>query len=106
MRSTPFKLKAAPTRVWDVQPDGKGGFTRRAIDPKAFQRAEKAVRDKSIVATRQKLRLSQAQFAQLLGISVRTLHHWEQGTRTPSGAARVLLRIAAVNPELVLKAAV
>ena len=90
--------------MWDVQPDGKGGFTRRAIDPKAFQRAQKSAWHKSIVATRQKLGLSQAQFAQLLGISVRTLHHWEQGTRTPSGAARVLLRIASVNPELVLKA--
>ena len=88
-----------------MKPDGKGGFTRRALDPKAFQRAQKAAWDKSIVATRQKLGLSQSQFARLLGISVRTLHHWEQGTRTPSGAARVLLRVAALNPELVLTAA-
>jgi putative transcriptional regulator len=34
-----------------------------------------------------------------------TLHHWEQGTRTPSGAARVLLRVAALHPEAVLEAA-
>ncbi|MSU63604.1 MAG: helix-turn-helix domain-containing protein [Pedosphaera sp.] len=95
----------APSRVWKVEPDGKGGFTRRALDPKAFQRAQKADWDKSIAATRQKLGLSQTQFAELLGISVRTLHHWEQGTRTPSGAARVLLRVAAINPEVVLKAA-
>ena len=94
----------APARVWELKPDGKGGFTRRALDPKAFRRTQKAW-DKSIVATRQKLGLSQSQFARLLGISVRTLHHWEQGTRTPSGAARVLLRVAALNPELVLRAA-
>ena len=97
--------KVAPARVWDVRPDGKRGFTRRALDRKAFQRAQKAAWDKSIVATREKLGLSQTKFAQLLGISVRTLHHWEQGTRTPSGAARVLLRVAALNPKVVLKAA-
>ena len=96
---------ATPAKVWDVRPDGKGGFTRRGIDPKAFQRAQKRAWDQSIAATRRKLGLSQSGFAQLLGISIRTLHHWEQGTRTPSGAARVLLRVAAQHPKAVLAAA-
>jgi DNA-binding transcriptional regulator YiaG len=96
---------ATPAKVWDVRSDGKGSFTRRAVDPKAFRRAQKVAWDKSIAATRQKLGLSQGRFARLLGISVRTLHHWEQGTRTPSGAARVLLRVAAQHPEAVLEAA-
>ncbi len=96
---------ATPAKVWDVRSDGKGGFTRRPVNPKAFRRAQKAAWDKSIAATRQKLGLSQSRFARLLGISVRTLHHWEQGTRTPSGAARVLLRVAAQHPEVVLEAA-
>ena len=94
-----------PAKVWDVRSDGKGGFTRRAIDPNAFRRLQKATWEKSIAATRHKLGLSQSRFARLLGISVRTLHHWEQGTRTPSGAARVLLRVAAQHPEAVLQAA-
>ena len=94
-----------PARVWDLRPDGKGDFNRRELDPKAFQREQKAAWNRSIVATRQRLGLTQPKFARLLGISVRTLHHWEQGTRTPSGAARVLLRVAAVHPEIVLKAA-
>jgi putative transcriptional regulator len=97
--------EATPARVWDVRPNGKGSFTRTAIDLKTFRRAQKAAWDKSIAATRQKLGLSQSRFARLLGISVRTLHHWEQGTRTPSGAARVLLRVAALHPEAVLDAA-
>ncbi len=96
---------ATPSKVWNVRPDGKGGFARRPVDPKAFRRAPKTAWDKSIAATRQKLGLSQSRFARLLGISVRTLHHWEQGTRTPSGAARVLLRVAARHPEAVLEAA-
>ena len=48
--------------------------------------------------------LSQAQFAALLGISVRTLQNWEQGRRSPQGPAQVLLRVAARHPEAVLDA--
>ena len=49
--------------------------------------------------------LSQTEFARLLGISVRTLQNWEQGWRKPTGAARVLLRLADLNPRDLLKAA-
>ncbi len=44
--------------------------------------------------------LSQAQFAALLGVSIRTLQDWEQGRREPSGAAKTLIRIAAKRPEV------
>jgi putative transcriptional regulator len=97
--------KAAPGRVWELQPDGKGGFTRHLIPPKSFQRAQRTAWDKKVGATRRKLGLSQDGFARLLGISVRTLQHWEQGRRKPVGAARVLLRIAARHPDVVLAAA-
>ena len=46
--------------------------------------------------------LSQSQFAELLGVSVRTLQGWEQGRKQPSGAARTLLAIARTNPKAVL----
>lgn len=88
-----------------MRPDGRGGFTRRALDPKTFRAAQKGTWEKSIVATRQKLGLSQTGFVQMFGISVRTLHHWEQGSRTPTGAARILLKLAAENPQAVLEAA-
>lgn len=54
----------------------------------------------SVSAIRERTRLSQAQFAALLGVSVRTLQEWEQGRRTPSGAARTLLLIAAKSPRI------
>lgn len=97
--------KAMPANVWEVRANGKGGFTRRALDRKSFRRAQKMAWDKSIAATREKIGLSQSRFARLLGISVRTLHHWEQGSRTPSGAAQVLLRIVARHPEALLELA-
>ena len=46
-------------------------------------------------------KLSQGEFAALLGISVATLRNWEQGRRKPEGPARVLLQVAARHPDAV-----
>ena len=54
---------------------------------------------------REKTGLSQARFAALLGVSVRTLQDWEQGRRAPSGAARTLLMVAHRNPHALLDVA-
>lgn len=51
---------------------------------------------------REQYGLSQDKFASLMGISAATLRNWEQGRRRPEGAARVLLRVAARHPEVVL----
>ncbi|MFA7242398.1 MAG: helix-turn-helix domain-containing protein [Sulfuricellaceae bacterium] len=53
-----------------------------------------------IMAVRQKSGLTQSQFSTLLGVSQRTLQEWEQGRRTPSGAAKTLLRVAEKHPEV------
>ena len=58
-----------------------------------------------VAGIREKTGLSQATFARLLGVSVRTLQEWEQGRRAPSGAARTLLLIAAKNPHALLEIA-
>ena len=49
---------------------------------------------------RSKLNLSQAAFAGLMGVSLRTVQDWEQGRRKPSGPAEALLRIAEQKPEV------
>jgi len=66
--------------------------------------AEASFESPDVAAIRQEYALSQAKFAALLGISVRTLQNWEQGRREPQGPARVLLRVAARHPRAVLDA--
>lgn len=44
--------------------------------------------------------LSQLEFAELLGVSPRTLQDWEQGRREPTGAARTLLKVAVKYPKI------
>ncbi|PKN36285.1 MAG: transcriptional regulator [Deltaproteobacteria bacterium HGW-Deltaproteobacteria-20] len=58
-------------------------------------------RGEDFVALRRFVGLSQARFAEALGISVYTLRNWEQGRRKPEGAAIALLRIAARHPKIV-----
>jgi putative transcriptional regulator len=57
--------------------------------------------DLQVKAIREKLKLSQPKFADMLGISLGTLRCWEQGRRYPEGPARVLLRVAAARPDVV-----
>ena len=49
---------------------------------------------------REGLGISQDLFARLIGVSVNTVQNWEQGRRTPTGPARVLLYIAEHNPSV------
>ncbi|WP_348755523.1 helix-turn-helix domain-containing protein [uncultured Aquincola sp.] len=57
-----------------------------------------------VVQARQSTGLSQSEFASALSISKRTLQEWEQGRRSPSGAAQALIRIARKHPEVVREA--
>jgi putative transcriptional regulator len=48
--------------------------------------------NKEIRTIRNKLKLSQSEFALVLSIPLRTLPDWEQGRRKPSAAAITLLK--------------
>jgi putative transcriptional regulator len=53
---------------------------------------------------RERLSLTQEQFAARFGFSVATLRHWERGDRSPSGASLVFLNVIERNPGAVLSA--
>jgi putative transcriptional regulator len=54
-----------------------------------------------VQAIRKKTGLTQAAFAIRIGVPVATLRNWEQGHRSPTGPARVLLALLDRNPRIV-----
>ena len=71
-----------------------GGGRRTTLEPRS-----------PIARARLKSGLTQSQFATLLGVSRRTLEQWEQGRRVPSGAAKTLIRVAQLHPEVLREVA-
>ena len=55
------------------------------------------------ISARQSVSLTQKEFAQLLNVSIDSIQDWEQGRRSPRGAAKTLLRIAQEHPEVLEK---
>jgi putative transcriptional regulator len=76
-----------------------GAILRGEADPSRRFKVE----GPDVKRIRTQYKLSQQQFAVLLGISPATLRNWEQGRRSPEGPARVLLQIAEKHPEALLE---
>lgn len=55
----------------------------------------------NVLAIRRSLGLSQRDFANRYGFSVRALQEWEQHRRTPTASARILLKVIERHPEAV-----
>ena len=62
------------------------------------------IKPPEIKTVREKLNVSQNEFALMIGVSVRTLQNWEQGRRHPQGPARALLKIVQVDPKRAMRA--
>jgi putative transcriptional regulator len=58
-----------------------------------------------IRAIRRRFGVSQRVFADMLNVSLATVRAWEQGLRTPDGAAMRLLSIVERRPETIIEAA-
>jgi putative transcriptional regulator len=59
----------------------------------------------NVKAIREKTGMSQQHFCATFGISLDTLRHWEKGSRSPRGTARVLLKVVEMNPQAAIMAA-
>lgn len=53
---------------------------------------------------RRRLGFSQAEFAERIDVSLDTIRNWEQGKRSPTGAAKALLKVLDRAPEAALAA--
>lgn len=97
--NTPVKA----IRKTQLIPQDDGSTIRKVLDADGGVLSETTLTQQQCLSlnARASLGLSQQGFAELLGISTRTLHDWEQGRREPSGAAKTLLKIAAQYPEVV-----
>lgn len=59
---------------------------------------------KEIKEMREFLQLSQSLFADVLGVSVKTVIAWEKGTNTPCGPALRMMQILKNNPDVIIEA--
>lgn len=78
---------------------------KRHMAGKAVRGARTTQVDGSDVrAIREAAKISQSQFADLIGVNLRTLQNWEQRRTKPTGPARALLKIVASNPKSAIEA--
>ena len=96
MRKDKFNRLMESTRQAVEHAQGKRNDLRTTLLPKP----PTPMKAGDIVALRQRLECSQAVFANVLNISVKTVQSWEQGVGQPSGAALKLLAIAKKNPKV------
>lgn len=54
-----------------------------------------------VKALRQRMGISQSEFAAMFGLSLYTLRNWEQGKRRPDPAARAYLKVIEAAPDVV-----
>ena len=91
-------------KIKDLSTEELGNLFLKSVDEMVSgQFARKTVVQVSeIIEARNKVGLTQDKFADLLGISVKTLRHWEQGRRTPNKAAQTLIKVANKHPNALL----
>jgi putative transcriptional regulator len=94
---TKLPMTDAQLAVWEAGRDLEAELLESV---RQFKRGEGIVVYSPVIAARKNSGLSQSAFAQLLGVSVRTLQGWEQGRKQPSGAARTLITLAQRHPEI------
>lgn len=76
-------------------------LTRQAAQDDALAQQDAA---KFARRVRRRLGFSQAEFAARIGVSLETIRNWEQGKRSPTGAAQALLKVLDKAPEAALAA--
>jgi putative transcriptional regulator len=61
------------------------------------------IRPKKVSEIRNKLMISQAAFAKIIGVSKKTIEAWESGKNTPNGPSRLILSLLDKDPDFIEK---
>jgi len=109
MKTTTKAKKAAKSRVTRKRPTVGERIIEGLEQAVAWTRGENdrvrvtlvQVPDVDVRGVRQRMGLSQAQFATKFGFPPATLRNWEQGRSRPDAPTRVLLAVIAKHPEAV-----
>ena len=109
MTTVRMKIEAASpaqARVGRVNTAKLDATTEAQLHEQAAQDEAAALQDAAKFARRVRRRLgfSQAEFAARIDVSLETIRNWEQGKRTPTGAAKTLLKLLDRTPEAAMAA--
>ena len=100
------KMTEKQLKKWEQSRDIGAEILQGVRDIKAGRIGRRyTIESYPIIRAREKSGLSQAEFAQLLGVSVRTIQDWEQGRREPNAAAKTLINVAELHPSVLRKIA-
>lgn len=90
----------------DVLASAKSDPDAQLLSPRQLKNFKRVhpVKDIDVKSIRNKLHLSQEQFAHYFGVSVRTIQEWEQHRRKPTATARNFLKVIEQAPFVVQKA--
>lgn len=89
-----------------IDPKGVDATSEEDIARQAASDKAEAMQDAARFArrVRKRLGLSQAEFSERIDVSLQTIRNWEQGKRSPTGAAKALLKVLDKAPEAALAA--
>jgi len=104
-----IKLDPTDTASLDagwIDPAGVDASTEKDLARQAAEDDTDARRDAARYArrVRRRLGLSQVEFSERIHVPLETIRNWEQGKRSPTGAAKALLKVWDPAPEAALAA--
>jgi len=104
MKIEPAKMVKQP--IGRINPAQVDATTEAQMTVQIAQDEALAMQDAAKFARRVRRRLgfSQAEFATRIDVSLETIRNWEQGKRSPTGAAKALLKVLDRAPEAALAA--
>ena len=81
---------------------GEGAELLKAVEQMKKGKKGRVYTEEQLLAisARKSVNLTQRQFAELLNVSIDAVQDWEQGRRSPRGAAKTLLKIAQTYPDI------